>query len=112
MPLFRRDPAPAPVPFRFTVGDAFSVPTRGVVCTGVVTAGTVAVGAPARLLLPTGPLSVTVTRIEVRRRARDRADAGDEAGLYLSGLVMPTRPAAGGTVADPAALAGLDLVSP
>ncbi|HEY3504432.1 MAG TPA: hypothetical protein VGN37_16835 [Actinocatenispora sp.] len=42
MPLFRRDPAPTPVPFRFTVGNAFSVPARGVVCTGTVVAGTVA----------------------------------------------------------------------
>ncbi|GAA4206265.1 hypothetical protein [Actinocatenispora rupis] len=112
MPLFRRGEAPAPVPFRCTLSTAFTVPLRGIAVVCTVTAGSVVVGQPARLLLPAGPLPVTVERIEVRRRRSVRADTGDEAALYLSGLAMPTRPGSGGTVADPESLAGVELVAP
>lgn len=102
MSIFRRRAATASSgdgpagPFRFVVDTAFSVTGRGLALTGTVEAGTVRVGDAARLALPgegAPSHAVTVSRIDVRRRRRDTATAGEDAALYVSGLPASALPA-------------------
>ncbi|TBO55867.1 hypothetical protein EYS09_30970 [Streptomyces kasugaensis] len=101
-------------PFRFTVERVFAVPARGVVFTGTVTSGTVRVGQSAQLRLADGPRTVTVEAIDVRRRKRTGAAAGEEAGLYLAGFPAAEIPRVlghGGAVQDDSALRGTEIVA-
>ncbi|GAB3103854.1 hypothetical protein [Isoptericola nanjingensis] len=112
----RRTPAsPGPVePFELLVDTVFAVPTRGHVLTGTVTSGRVRTGQPAVLHLPTGEHAVTVTRIDVRRRKADDAEAGTEAAVYLGGLgrgALPVVPGGDGSLIDAESVRGCRLVS-
>ncbi|MFE7406495.1 hypothetical protein [Isoptericola sp. NPDC057559] len=101
-------------PFELVVDTVFVVPTRGHVFTGTVTSGRVRVGQPAVLHLPSGEHAVTVSRIDVRRRKADVAEAGEEAGVYLGGLArgaLPVVAGGEGSLIDAEALAGSRLVA-
>ncbi|WP_116205024.1 hypothetical protein [Amycolatopsis circi] len=115
MSLFSRRPAETPSgPFRFRISGIYQIPTRGVVVTGTVTDGTVQVGANAVVRLPGGVREVVVTRIETARRKRPSAEAGAEAGLYLSGLRtadIPTVPGGDGRQQDNTGLDGVEVTS-
>ncbi|MET9266098.1 EF-Tu/IF-2/RF-3 family GTPase [Amycolatopsis sp. NPDC004079] len=115
MSLFSRRPAETPSgPFRFRISEIYQIPTRGVVVTGTVVDGTVQVGANAVVQLPGGAREVVVTRIETARRKRQSAEAGAEAGLYLSGLGtgdIPTVPGGDGQQQDNTGLSGVEVTS-
>ncbi|WP_020658061.1 hypothetical protein [Amycolatopsis benzoatilytica] len=115
MSLFSRRPAKSPAgPFRFRISEIYQIPMRGVVVTGTVTDGTVHAGASALIHLPSGAREVVVTRIEAARRKRQSAEAGAEAGLYLSGLGgadIPVVPSGDGQQQDNTGLSGVEVTS-
>ncbi|ATY10982.1 hypothetical protein CU254_11245 [Amycolatopsis sp. AA4] len=115
MSLFSRRPAETPSgPFRFRIAGIYQIPTRGIVVTGTVVDGTVQVGANAVVQLPGGGRQVVVKRIETAGRKRQSAEAGAEAGLYLSGLStadIPTVPRGDSRQQDNDALSGVEVTS-
>ncbi|MCB5910711.1 hypothetical protein [Streptomyces pinistramenti] len=88
------------------------LPARGVVFTGRMRSGTVRTGRQAEIALPGGPRAVTVEAIDVRRRKRERADAGEEAGLHLAGFTaddISRALGAGGAVQEDGPLRGVQI---
>lgn len=80
--------------FRMPVEDVFTITGRGVVITGTVQSGSVAVGSPVRITNPDGTsIDTTITGVEMFRRTTTAAHAGDNAGLLLGaeGTVAPQR---------------------
>jgi elongation factor Tu len=97
MRLFRRrgskdlfqipQPVPASGPFRLTVEDVFVIPGRGTVVTGTVETGTVSVD--DRATVERGGKAVReveIHGIELFRKRRRRASAGETVGLLLHGV--------------------------
>jgi hypothetical protein len=83
--------------FRFKVEKAFTVPGRGVVVSGKVEEGKVAVDQAVGFLETSGQWrSVVVAAIEVEQRLAEEAQAGQKASLLLSGVKKKQIPA--GTV--------------
>ena len=117
MGIFSRRTAASPgpaEPFELLVDTVFVVPTRGHAFTGPVTSGRVRTGQAAVLHLPTGEHAVTVTRIDVRRRKADVAEAGTEAAVYLDGLgrgALPVVPGGDGSLIDAEGVRGSRLVA-
>jgi translation elongation factor EF-Tu-like GTPase len=115
MGLFRRrdvDLQPQQ-PFTFVVEDVFTITTVGHVLTGRVTSGVMTKGQAADLRLPGGARSVTIARIESRRRKQEQVAAGAEAGVVLDGLGpddIPTKPGGEHRVLDSDGLRGVQLV--
>ncbi len=73
--------------FRFRVEKAFSIPGRGVVVSGKVEEGKVAVEQIIGFLEPTGQWkNVAVVAIEVSHRLVEEAEAGQQASLLLDGV--------------------------
>jgi hypothetical protein len=72
--------------FRFVVSKAYTIPGKGVVVTGRVEKGAIAVGDEAGFLGTDGQMTrATVTAIEVSRRLVEETQAGQEASLLLEG---------------------------
>lgn len=69
--------------FRLTVQDVFVIKGRGLVATGRVELGQVAVGDEVRV---NGARAVRVEAIERFRKKLDEAVAGDNIGLLFTGL--------------------------
>jgi hypothetical protein len=73
--------------FRFRVEKVFSIPGRGVVVSGKVEEGKVAVEQVIGFLETTGQWkNVAVVAIEVARRLVEEAEAGQQASLLLDGV--------------------------
>ncbi|MEV7973261.1 hypothetical protein [Cellulomonas sp. NPDC089187] len=100
-------------PFTFEVTDVFTITGMGPVLTGRVLDGVMTKGQAAELHLPNGPRTVTVKRIESRRRKQEQVLAGAEAGVALDGLSaadIPTAPGGDYRVIDSAGLRGVQLI--
>jgi translation elongation factor EF-Tu-like GTPase len=69
--------------FRLTVQDVFVIKNRGLVATGRVELGPIAVGDEVRI---NGARAVQVDAIESFRKKLDEAASGDNVGLLFSGL--------------------------
>jgi translation elongation factor EF-Tu-like GTPase len=69
--------------FRLTVEDVFVIRNRGVVVTGRVESGTLRVGDTVHI---NGGPGVTVDAIEMFRKQRDEAAAGDNVGVLFKGV--------------------------
>jgi len=80
--------APAPAGgFRMTVDDVFMITGRGVVVTGQVESGTLAVGQPVQVVRDGAVVASTeVTGIEKFRAVIDTAQVGENVGLLMRGL--------------------------
>ena len=80
----------APTPaggFRMTVDDVFMITGRGVVVTGQVESGTLAVGQPVQVVRDGAVVASTeVTGIEKFRAVIDTAQVGENVGLLMRGL--------------------------
>ncbi len=115
MGLFRRRDADLQPqqPFTFVVEEVFTVTAVGHVLTGRVTDGVITRGQPAELRLPSGSRSVTIRRLESRRRKQEQVASGAEAGVVLDGLGpddIPTKPGGEHRVLDSDGLRGVQLV--
>lgn len=86
--LFRiPDPQPPAGPFRMTVEDVFVITGRGTVVTGRIETGTVTVGDPATVeRAGTAIREVEIAGIELFRKRRQQAVAGENVGLLLRGV--------------------------
>lgn len=74
-------------PFRLTVVDVFSITGRGTVVTGVVEAGSLAVGSAVDVVRDGAPVvSTEVTGIEKFRATLEVAGPGENVGLLLRGV--------------------------
>jgi translation elongation factor EF-Tu-like GTPase len=69
--------------FKLTVEDVFVIRNRGVVATGRVESGTLRVG---DLVSIDGAPGTPVDAIEQFRKARDKANAGDNIGVLFKGI--------------------------
>ena len=116
MGLFGKKPKPLDgtvdpaAPFVFRVGDVFTITGKGRVFTGTVESGSVAVHAPATLLVGDRILFGKVKRLETRR---DRNPvvliAGDVGAIELEGIDtndLPLRVYGGQMIVDTGALMG------
>ena len=73
--------------FRMTVSDVFTIVGRGVVVTGTIAQGKVAVGDSVCLTSAAGATrAVTVNGIELFRKVVDSAGAGEQVGLSIAGV--------------------------
>lgn len=100
------------VPFTFTVSTVFAIPMRGPALVGTVTDGEMRIGQSAVLLLPSGPIKVTVAKIDKARKKAAFASEGEEAGVFLTGFTtehIPVAPGQNGSVIDAGAMAGCVL---
>jgi elongation factor Tu len=85
--LLAHPAAPQSDAFHMTVRDAFTVTGRGVVVTGVVEGGPVAVGDVICLRPADGePRELTVTAIERFREVLEVAEPGAAVGLLFEGI--------------------------
>jgi elongation factor Tu len=73
-------------PFLMPVEDVFSISGRGVIVTGRVERGAVRVGDPLEIIGITPAIATTCIGVEMFRKILDRAEAGDNVGLLLSGV--------------------------
>ena len=71
--------------FQMTVEDVFFIKGRGTVVTGCVESGMVHVGDTIALLGASGITQTVVEGIEQFRRVKQRAEAGDNVGIFLRG---------------------------
>jgi hypothetical protein len=72
---------------RFKVEKAFTIPGRGVVVTGLIEEGKIAVGQSVGVLEANGQWTVaTVMAIEVANRLVEEAEGGNRASLLLDGV--------------------------
>ncbi len=79
---------PLDKPFMMNVDHTLTIPGRGVVATGTIEAGKVKVGDNVEILgLQAGKRAV-VSSIETFRKSMDHAEAGDNVGVLLRGLVQ------------------------
>jgi translation elongation factor EF-Tu-like GTPase len=69
--------------FRLTVQDVFAIQNRGLVATGRIELGEIAIGDEVRI---NGARAVQVDAIESFRKKLGTAAAGDNVGLLFSGL--------------------------
>lgn len=83
----------APIPagvstadFQMTVEDVFSIKGRGTVITGVVESGAVAPGATIEIHGAGGVTQTTVDAIEMFKKFKTQAIAGDNVGMLLHGV--------------------------
>jgi elongation factor Tu len=75
-------------PFLMPVEDVFSITGRGTVATGRVERGVIKVGDPIEILgLSEEPKQTTCTGVEMFRKLLDQAEAGDNIGALLRGVV-------------------------
>jgi elongation factor Tu len=75
-------------PFLMPVEDVFSITGRGTVATGRVERGVIKVGDPIEILGYTEePKTSTCTGVEMFRKLLDQAEAGDNIGALLRGVV-------------------------
>jgi hypothetical protein len=73
--------------FRFTAEAAFPVPGRGLVVTGKVEEGSIAVGMEAGFMAADGKwISAPVIAIEISRHLVEEAKAGQQASILLEGV--------------------------
>lgn len=73
--------------FRFVVEKVFTIPGRGVVVSGRVESGTIAVGEELGFLGTEGQwVKAVVVAIEVARRLVEQAEAGQQASFLLQGV--------------------------
>ena len=73
--------------FRFIVEESFSIPGRGLVVTGKVEEGSIAVGTEVGFLATDGKwISAPVVAIEISRRLVEEAKAGQRASILLEGV--------------------------
>lgn len=73
--------------FRFTAEEVFSIPGRGLVVTGKVEEGSIAVGTEIGFLATDGKwIRALVIAIEVSRRLVEEAKAGQRASILLEGV--------------------------
>ena len=72
--------------FRMTVQDVFFIKGRGTVVTGTVESGTITEGAAIEVHGPSGVTQTMVQGIEMFRRTKSQANAGDNVGILLRGL--------------------------
>ena len=72
--------------FRMTVQDVFFIKGRGTVVTGTVESGTITEGAAIEIHSPSGVTQTVVQGIEMFRRTKSQANAGDNVGILLRGL--------------------------
>ena len=73
--------------FRFIAEEAFSIPGRGLVVTGKVEEGSIAVGTEVGFLATDGKwISALVAAIEVSRHLVEEAKAGQRASILLEGV--------------------------
>jgi selenocysteine-specific elongation factor len=84
--------------FRLPVDRAFTVKGTGTVVTGTVWTGSLAEGAPVRIL-PSGA-SARVRRIQKHGEAVDHVDPGDRAAIALSGVGVADVPRGSNIVTD------------
>lgn len=70
--------------FRLTIEDVFSIKGRGTVVTGRVESGVLAKGQRVQIGMVGGPtIESTVTAIEMFRKVKNTAQAGENVGLLL-----------------------------
>jgi translation elongation factor EF-Tu-like GTPase len=97
-------------PFRFRVDDVFTVTGRGRLFTGIVEAGTVAIGAPATVIVGDRILLGQVRRLESRKRRKPAAlGEGEECAIGLDGIEtndLPLRADGGHMTVDSDSLKG------
>jgi elongation factor Tu len=74
-------------PFLMPVEDVFSITGRGTVATGRVDRGTVKVGDPVEIIGIKPTINSIVTGVEMFRKLLDKAEAGDNIGALLRGVV-------------------------
>jgi len=73
--------------FRFIAEETFPIPGRGLVVTGKVEAGSIAVGTEVGFLATDGKwVSALVTAIEISRHLVEEAKAGERASILLQGV--------------------------
>lgn len=85
--MFHGAVAPLPGDFRMAVLDVFSITGRGVVVTGIVEGGPVAVADVVCLRPSDGEArELTVEGIEMSRRVLDAAEPGMAVGLLFEGV--------------------------
>ena len=72
--------------FRMTVQDVFFIKGRGTVVTGTVESGTIIEGAAVEIHGSSGVTQTVVQGIEMFRRIKSQANAGDNVGILLRGL--------------------------
>ena len=73
--------------FRFTAEEAFPIPGRGLVVTGKVEKGSIAVGTEVGFMATDGKwISAPVTAIEISRHLVEEAKAGQRASILLEGV--------------------------
>ena len=72
--------------FRMTVQDVFFIKGRGTVVTGTVESGTITEGAAIEIHGPSGVTQTVVQGIEMFRRTKSQANAGDNVGILLRGV--------------------------
>ncbi len=72
--------------FQMTVEDVFSIKGRGTVVTGQIEAGSVAKGATVAIHGANGVRETVVDALEMFRKVKTQASAGDNVGLLLRGI--------------------------
>jgi hypothetical protein len=73
-------------PFAMTIEDVFSIGGRGTVVTGLIRGGEIKVGDQVRFVTPSNQEKVCiVTGVEIFRKLKATAKAGDYVGLLLKG---------------------------
>jgi elongation factor Tu len=74
-------------PFLMPVEDVFTITGRGTVATGRVERGTVKLGDTVEIVGFGETMSTVITGVEMFRKILDQAEAGDNIGLLLRGVV-------------------------
>ena len=75
-------------PFSMTVSEVFSIKDRGIVVTGVVNKGIINIGETIEIVGSGEKRLVTVSGIEISRKAVEQALAGDNIGILLKGITI------------------------
>lgn len=78
--------APVELPLRLPIDRAFHLKGLGVVVTGTLVTGSIAVGENARVLLGSDDVPVRARSLQVHGQSRDRALAGERTALQLTGV--------------------------
>ncbi|HNT77301.1 MAG TPA: EF-Tu/IF-2/RF-3 family GTPase [Anaerolineae bacterium] len=83
---FRPDSSAASSDFQMTVENVFSIRNRGTVVTGVVESGSIAKGATIEIHNANGVTRAVVDAIEMFKKVKTQAVAGDNVGMLLRGV--------------------------
>jgi elongation factor Tu len=78
---------PVDKPFMMPVEDVFTITGRGTVATGRVDRGVIRVGDPVEIIGIKDTKASVVTGVEMFRKLLDYAQAGDNVGLLLRGII-------------------------